>query len=202
MKDHWEKVYATKDDLEVSWYQENPATSLKLICSYANLSGASIIDVGGGNSNLVIELIKKGFTNVSVLDISENAIGRTRSKMQMDAEKVTWQVSDVLDFESSNKFDLWHDRAVFHFLAKKEEVAKYVGLVSNKLNPKGVFVLATFSEKGPLKCSGLEVQQYTIEDQKLLFNESFELDEYFEEEHTTPFNTKQNFLYSIWRRKI
>ena len=128
-KQHWENVYETKGDQEVSWYQEIPVTSLNLIDSLNLKKDDTIIDIGGGNSNLVVQLSKKGFKNLSVLDISAKSLERTKLKLKQTAENINWIVTDILEFQTSFEFSLWHDRATFHFLTEKEDIEKYVKLV-------------------------------------------------------------------------
>lgn len=200
-KQHWETVYETKGDQEVSWYQEIPVTSLNLIDSLNLKKDYAIIDVGGGNSNLVVELSRKGFKNLSVLDISEKSLERTKLKLKQTAENVNWIVSDILEFQPSIKFSLWHDRATFHFLTEKEDIEKYVKLVEKAIKTDGFLIIATFSNTGPLKCSGLEITQYSKETLHGLFHDNFELIDAFDDVHKTPFETEQNFIYTVFKRK-
>jgi ubiquinone/menaquinone biosynthesis C-methylase UbiE len=199
-KQHWEKVYETKADQEVSWYQEVPTTSLDLIESLILDKTKSIIDIGGGNSNLTSELLKKGFTDLSVLDISAKSIERTQTKIGDKSKEIQWFVSDVLDFEPTKKYDLWHDRATFHFLTESESIEKYVDCVSSSIHIGGYFIVATFSTSGPEKCSGLHITQYSAEKLKQLFEANFEFVKSFEDTHQTPFDTEQNFVYVVFRR--
>lgn len=199
MKEHWEKVYKTKEDHEVSWFQEKPFESLSLVTKYQQNHEQAIIDVGGGNSNLIFELDLLRYSDLSVLDISAYALNRSKSKAYL--ADVQFIESDVLEFLSLKKFDLWHDRAVFHFLVSDEDKAKYIDVLKSNLKPKGVFVLATFSKSGPEKCSGLEISQYNINELLTFFGNDFTLVESFQKDHETPFCTLQNFLYSVWRKK-
>ena len=200
-KDHWENVYETKSDQEVSWYQEIPVTSLNVINSLSLDKEDSIIDIGGGNSNLVSELSKKGFTNLSVLDISAKSLERTKSKLGLKSTEIQWIVSDILEFQPPQQYSLWHDRATFHFLIQENDVLQYVNIVSKAIKKGGFLIVATFSTSGPKKCSGLEITQYSKEKLQSLFHESFELIQSFEEVHKTPFETEQNFVYTIFKRK-
>lgn len=200
-KEHWENVYETKADQEVSWYQETPATSLDLIVSLNLNKDASIIDIGGGNSNLAGELLKKGYVNLSVLDISAKSLERTKSKLAQEANKIHWVVSDVLDFQPKQQYDLWHDRATFHFLTEKEDVENYVTMVGRAIKNKGHLIIATFSTSGPKKCSGLDITQYSEEKLKALFKGGFTLIKSFEEIHRTPFDTEQNFIYALFKKQ-
>jgi len=200
-KDHWENVYETKSDQEVSWYQEIPVTSLNVINSLSLDKEDSIIDIGGGNSNLVSELSNKGFTNLSVLDISAKSLERTKSKLGLKSTEIQWIVSDILEFQPPQQYSLWHDRATFHFLIQENDVLQYVNIVSKAIKKGGFLIVATFSTSGPKKCSGLEITQYSKEKLQSLFHESFELIQSFEEVHKTPFETEQNFVYTIFKRK-
>jgi len=200
-KDHWENVYETKSDQEVSWYQEIPVTSLNVINSLSLDKEDSIIDIGGGNSNLVSELSNKGFTNLSVLDISAKSLERTKSKLGQKSTEIQWIVSDILEFQPPQQYSLWHDRATFHFLIQENDVLQYVNIVSKAIKKGGFLIVATFSTSGPKKCSGLEITQYSKEKLQSLFHESFELIQSFEEVHKTPFETEQNFVYTIFKRK-
>jgi ubiquinone/menaquinone biosynthesis C-methylase UbiE len=200
-KQHWENVYATKNDNEVSWYEENPTISLKLIAGLGLNTATTIIDVGGGNSNLIGELQKEGFSNLSVLDISVKALKRTKAKLGEKSKNINWVVSDILKFKPTQQYEVWHDRAVFHFLTTTEDVGKYVKLVSQSIKQEGYFILATFSKTGPIKCSGLEIKQYSKEELTSLFSETFTLICSFEEVHQTPFNTTQNFIYTLFQKR-
>lgn len=198
---HWQKVYASKTDQEVSWYQEVPATSLKLIEELKLPKDADIIDVGGGNSNLTRELLKRGYRHLQVLDISEKAIERAKEKTGPSSLQIKWTVSDVLDFHPEGTFDLWHDRATFHFLTSQDQIQQYVKLVEKAVKPGGYLILASFSDKGPQKCSGLEITQYTSGKLEELFGKSFELKQSFEETHHTPFDTQQEFIYAVFQKQ-
>ena len=199
-KEHWENVYETKGDQEVSWYQETPTTSLDLINSLHLDTDAPIIDIGGGNSNLSAVLLKQGHTNLSVLDISTKSLERTKAKLGQDAGKIDWIVSDILDFKPKQQYDLWHDRATFHFLTSENNIAKYVDSVNYAVKKGGYMIIATFSTSGPKKCSGLDIIQYSEEKLKTIFNDRFELVKAFEEVHQTPFNTEQNFIYTVFKK--
>jgi len=198
-KAHWEKVYETKSDYEVSWYQEVPTESLELV-AYLNLNFSSkIIDIGGGNSNFTGELLEQGYADLSILDISEKALSRTKYKI--GNENVQYIASDVLEFQPKNQFTLWHDRAAFHFLTDKNEIQQYIELVNKAIEQGGYLILATFSTTGPLKCSGLEITQYSKEALTTLFENDFELIQSFETVHQTPFDTEQNFIYTVFRKR-
>ncbi len=200
-KSHWENVFATKNPNEVSWTQKYPKTSMEYIENLKLPKTANIIDVGGGDSNLVDALLEKGYENIWVLDISEFALERAKKRLGSKAERVHWIVSDITEFNPEVTFDFWHDRAVFHFLTNQENINKYVGIIGNAINQNGHFLLGTFSENGPLKCSGLEIKQYSENEMKHTFSENFYAIHCFTENHTTPFDTTQNFQFCGFRKK-
>ena len=197
-KKHWENIYATKGMQEVSWYQKSPQTSLNLISQLQLSKHASIIDIGAGDSFLVDELLKLGYTNISVLDISVNAIERAKKRLGELAENVKWIVTDITEFNPTEKYDLWHDRAVFHFLTQEKDINIYKKLVDSTIS--GYFLLATFSDEGPDKCSGLEICKYSELDLKNQFEGHFTLIDSFKKDHNTPFETIQNFTFSLFRK--
>lgn len=201
-KKHWENIYQTKQLNEVSWYQPIPQTSLDLISKYVKSFDAKIIDIGGGDSFLVDHLIELGYTNISVLDISEAAIERAKIRLGANANKVSWIISDISKFEPTEKYDFWHDRAAFHFLTNKEEIQSYVQLVQASINSNGILSIGTFSENGPLKCSGIEITQYTEDSLSNLFTNGFDKIESFLVDHPTPFDTVQNFVFGVFRKDI
>ncbi|MBX7226537.1 MAG: class I SAM-dependent methyltransferase [Chitinophagales bacterium] len=198
-KNHWETVYETKNPDQVSWTQEIPKISLDFISSFEVTKDAKIIDIGGGDSKLVDYLLDKGFENITVLDISAKALEKVKNRLGDKAKKVNWIVSDITDFEPKTTFDIWHDRATFHFLTTTEQVAKYMDTARKSV--KGYMTIGTFSENGPTKCSGLEIKQYT---EKTLTNElknGFDKIRCVTEDHITPFNTIQNFLFCCFKRQ-
>ncbi|MDT0294982.1 class I SAM-dependent methyltransferase [Mesonia ostreae] len=197
-KTHWENVYETKNPNQVSWTQEVPKTSFDLIHSFKVSKKAKIIDVGGGDSNLVDHLLEEGYENISVLDISAKALEKAKARLGAKAEKVTWVVSDVVDFKPETTYDIWHDRAAFHFLTTQEQIAQYVENTSK--NVTGYLAIGTFSKNGPLKCSGLEIKQYSEEELKDKFKNNFTPLNCFTEDHLTPFDTKQNFLFCSFKK--
>ena len=199
-KDHWEKIYLTKAENEVSWFQQYPKTSVEFLELFNLPLDANLIDIGGGDSHLVDVFIEKGYKNIYVLDISVNAIERTKKRLGANADKVHWIVSDILDFRPSIKFDFWHDRAAFHFLTSEEQINKYVTRAEESINPGGYLILGTFSENGPDKCSGLEIKQYNAAGMSLRFEKSFERVKCIEIGHVTPFDTIQNFLFCSFKR--
>jgi len=197
---HWERVYETKGDFEVSWYQEVPKESLELVADLKLENTAAIIDIGGRNSNFTAELLKQGYSDLSILDISAKALERTKEKIGSIAS-VDFIATDILDFQPKRKFDLWHDRAAFHFLTEEKQIQQYVDLVSNSIVSGGFFILSTFSTSGPLKCSGLDISQYSKEKLENIFKNNFELVQSFETVHATPFETEQNFIYTVFRKR-
>lgn len=201
-KAHWDKIYATKTPGEVSWTQETPVTSLAFIHSFNLDPNASIIDVGGGESRLVDRLLEEGFDDVTVLDISERAIEHSKRRLGKSADQVTWVTSDILEFESNKKFDVWHDRATFHFLTTTEEIERYVEIVKGHIKANGFLVMSTFSEDGPTKCSGLEVKQYSETSLEEQLGHDFVKIRCLKEDHQTPFKTMQNFLFCAFRRSV
>ncbi|HNP33640.1 MAG TPA: class I SAM-dependent methyltransferase [Flavobacterium sp.] len=199
-KAHWENVFATKQPNEVSWTQDYPKTVMDYLESLNLSKTANIIDIGGGDSNLVDALLEKGYQNIWVLDISEFALERAKKRLGDKADKVHWIVSDITEFKPNVTFDFWHDRAVFHFLTDEGSINKYVAIIGNAINQNGNFLLGTFSENGPLKCSGLEIKQYSESTMKQTFNQSFQAVRCFTENHTTPFDTTQNFQFCGFKK--
>ena len=200
-KQHWENIYQAKDTVhDTSWYQNVPKTSVDLILSTGIGMNENIIDVGGGDSKLVDKLLEIGFKNISVLDISAKALQKAKMRLGEKAESVTWIEADVLEFDTESHFDIWHDRAAFHFLTKKEDIAHYVKIAGKFIKPDGHLIISTFSVNGPKKCSGLEITQYSEDSIKKTFQKDFSHIRSFEEIHTTPFNTKQNFLFNLFKR--
>ena len=192
-KQHWETVYQTKTPEQVSWTQEIPDTSLRLISSLDISKQAKIIDIGGGDSRLVDFLLDKGYTNITVLDISGEALERAKNRLGKRATLVTWIESDVLDFKSKNTYDVWHDRAAFHFLTKENDIKTYI-ILTEKYVSKNL-IIGTFSNNGPIKCSGLEITQYSKNKMHKTFNNKFTPIESLTKDHKTPFNTLQNFTF-------
>lgn len=196
---HWNKIYASKRPNEVSWTQEVPRTSLNFIHSFGMLKTASIIDVGGGDNKLVDYLLKEGYENITVLDISEKAIERAKQRLGEKARKVNWVISDITEFQPANTYDIWHDRAAFHFLTTSEQISKYLDTAENYVT--GYMVIGTFSTNGPARCSGLDVRRYDEQSLEKEFEDRFDKLKCVTEDHTTPFNTKQNFLFCSFKKK-
>ena len=199
IKTHWEKVYQTKSPNEVSWTQETPTTSLKLIQSFQLDMSAKIIDVGGGDSKLVDHLLERGYENITVLDISEKALEKAQKRLGSKAKQVNWVACDITNFKPDHSFDLWHDRAAFHFLTSKEQIKKYCSLATSSVNK--YLVIGALSKDGPVKCSGLEIRQYDLATLSTAFNSEFKTIQSLTEDHVTPFKTRQNFIFSSFEKK-
>ena len=199
-KTHWEKVYATKTPDAVSWYRRHLDRSLAHIERAVPERSASIIDVGGGESTLVDDLLLRGYTNITVLDVSQGAIDVTRSRLGSAADQVRWIAADITQVELEPRaYDLWHDRAVFHFLTVPEQRTAYIRQVARSVRPGGHVIVCAFGPEGPTKCSGLEVVRYDAESLHREFGASFRLIESSTELHRTPFDTTQQFLYCYCR---
>jgi len=198
-KNHWETVYETKNPEEVSWTQKSPKTSIDIIQSFKLSKSAKIIDVGGGDSKLVDYLINEGFENITVLDISSKSLEKAKIRLGEKASKVTWIVSDITEFDPKNTYDVWHDRATFHFLTTPNEIHKYIEIARKSVT--GFLAIGTFSDNGPLKCSGLDIKQYNETQLALELENGFDKIRCFTEDHVTPFNSKQNFLFCAFKRQ-
>ena len=197
---HWEEVYNTKAPDAVSWYRPHMETSLALIERAAATPSASIIDVGAGESTLVDDLLARGYRNVTVLDISQTALAVTRERLGSAAGQIDWLIADVTQVSLPGRsYDVWHDRAVFHFLTEPEQRAAYVRNVAHAVKPGGHVIVSTFGPEGPVKCSGLEVARYDAPSLHAQFGRRFQLIESSEELHRTPFGTTQQFLYCYCR---
>jgi len=199
-RNHWETVYDTKDPHQVGWTQKTPKTSLDFIESFNLPKESKIIDIGGGDSKLVDYLLEKGFRNITVLDISAKALEKAKKRLGEKAKEVQWIVSDITEFEPNTNYDLWHDRATFHFLTHSEQVEQYLATARKSVN--GYLIVGTFSENGPKKCSGLEISQYNEESLNEEFKNGFKKIRCISEDHITPFETKQNFLFCSFKRQL
>lgn len=201
-KNYWDKIYNKKLSNEVSWFQEKPEVSLGFFNTLNIDINSSIIDIGGGDGNLVDYLLQMGFKNITVLDISENAINKSKLRLGKNSKKVNWIVSDILKFKPNFKYDLWHDRAAFHFITRNSETEKYVEICNESLKSTGKIIVGTFSDKGPDKCSGLDVVKYSQDDLTNKFNNSFEKIKCINTIHKTPFNTIQDFTFCSFKKKL
>jgi 2-polyprenyl-3-methyl-5-hydroxy-6-metoxy-1,4-benzoquinol methylase len=200
-KQHWEQVYATKPSDTVSWFQEHADQSLRLIHKTGLDKNAAIIDVGGGASILVDELVAEGYTDLTVLDLSAAALSVAKQRLGKQAAAVLWMEGDITRAEFPiHRFDIWHDRAVFHFLTDPSDRNAYVERVMRAVRPGGHVIIATFGEDGPEKCSGLPVMRYKPESLHAEFGEAFLLVEHEKEAHHTPAGTVQQFVYCYCRK--
>ncbi len=199
-KAHWEKVYGTKAPESVSWYTPHLETSLNLIQKAASSKASAIIDIGGGEATLVDDLLSKGYTDISVLDISQKAIDVARERIAELADKVHWYCADITTATlPQNYFDVWHDRAVFHFLTEESQRVKYIEQVMRSVKHGGYVIMSTFGLEGPEKCSGLDVVRYDAENLHGQFGKKFKLINSSTEIHNTPMGTTQQFLYCFCR---
>lgn len=199
-KDHWEKIYRTKQLKEVSWFQPTPETSLEFFKKFDVPATAKIIDIGGGDSFLVDHLLDKGYQDITVLDISEAALDRAKQRLGDRATNVKWIIADVASFKPNEKYDFWHDRATFHFLTNDEEITNYIDTAQQSLKSTGILVIGAFSEQGPEKCSGIEIRRYsetTMTERLIMF---FEKIKCITIDHKTPFDTIQNFIFCSFRK--
>lgn len=201
-KQHWETVYQTKAANSVSWFQDHAETSLKLIDSTSIKFEALIIDVGGGASTLIDDLLNNGYSNLTVLDLSSEALNTAKVRLGDKAFKVNWVEGDITQASlPDHYYEIWHDRAVFHFLISAKDRKAYINRIKQSLSPMGYVIIATFAEGGPLRCSGLAVQQYSVETLQKELGDSFELLTHTKETHVTPSSTQQKFIYCLFRLK-
>lgn len=202
-RDHWQQVYTTKEPDSVSWYQEDPALSVDLVTSHTG-PGQAVVDVGGGASHLPDALLAAGYRNLTVLDLSGAALSASRDRIGGPSAHVTWIEGDVTLWTPDRAYDLWHDRAVFHFLTDPDDQARYLEVMGKALSPGGVAVIMTFAEDGPEKCSGLPVQRYSPAELAAriakLASGSFEPMDSGRFTHVTPGGGEQRFQYSLFRR--
>ncbi len=201
-KTHWENIYSNKKSTDVSWYQQHPEYSLELIKATGVDLSAHIIDIGGGASTLIDFMLEDGYQNLSVLDISHAAIEQVKKRLGVDADKVKWIEHDITQFLSDETFDVWHDRAVFHFLTDQLDRSSYVNTMSRALKPGAHAIIATFALNGPEQCSGLDVQRYDPDALIAVLGDQFEFIETFSEEHVTPDSATQNFVYCRFTRVV
>lgn len=200
LKEHWEQVYGEKQINEVSWYQPKPETSLDFINDFELNKDEKIIDVGGGDSFLVDHLLSSGFTDVTVLDISETAISRAKERLGKKADKITWIVEDAASFRPKHTYKLWHDRAAFHFLTEEDQIKNYLESLDKAVAKGGYVIMGAFSEKGPEKCSGIPVKQYSLHEMNDLFKDKFETLECKNIDHITPSKSVQNFTFCTFKK--
>lgn len=201
-KQHWDKIYNTKAENDVSWFQPYPKTSMEFIELFNLPLNARIIDVGGGDSRFVDCLLEKGYQNIYVLDISAAAIERTKQRLGERASEVHWIVEDITIFRPIEQFDFWHDRAAFHFLTTEIQINSYVSIAEDAIKEGGYLILGTFSDNGPKKCSGLEIRQYSEASMSARFEINFERIKCIKEAHITPSQTLQDFLFCSFKKKL
>lgn len=197
---HWQNVYATKSEKEVSWFQEDPAASLDLIAATGISAEAAIIDVGGGASRLVDSLLDQGFRRQTILDLSENALAEAKKRLGRRAEGIEWIAADVTSWEPSATYDLWHDRAAFHFLTEPADRDAYVVRLTKALRPGGHAIIATFAPDGPERCSGLPIVRYGPDSLAQTLGHGFQLVESRRHDHVTPGGNTQRFQFSRFLR--
>lgn len=198
---HWQNVYATKGEAEVSWFQDRPTISLDMIRAANPDHGAAIIDIGGGASRLVDALLQDGYRDIAVLDLSANALDAAKKRIGAAASRIDWIVADATAWRPAKTYDVWHDRAAFHFLTDPHDRAAYVERLRAAIAPGGHVVIATFAPDGPEKCSGLPVQRHDSASLAAELGPEFELVETRSEVHRTPWNSTQAFQFSRFRRR-
>ena len=194
-REYWNQVYQSKGGEGVSWYQRRPDLSLALITSSGLGRDGSIIDVGGGASTLVDFLLADGYEHVAVLDLSAEALSQSRSRLGSRANSVEWFEADITAFTPPRRFNLWHDRAVFHFLTAADDRRAYVATLATTMQPHGAVIISTFAPDGPLKCSGLDVMRYDEKSILAQLGPEFQLQETRRETHVTPWESEQHFIY-------
>jgi len=199
-KQHWETVHETRSPESASWYQKNPALSLQLIAHCDVGPDAPIIDVGGGSASLVDHLQAQGYTNLTVLDISDHALALAQRRLGSSADDVSWLRGDATRHNFTRAFDVWHDRAAFHFLTRRSDQQLYVDQMRGAVASGGFGILATFGLDGPSQCSGLPVSRYSTESMSAVLGQAFEPVAFATESHTTPAGAVQHFLYGCFRR--
>jgi SAM-dependent methyltransferase len=201
-KEHWEKIYQTKDLTDVSWYQPTPVTSLEFLKQFNVPLSARIIDVGGGDSFFVDHLLDLGYEDISVLDISEASLERAKKRLGDRSGKIKWIVEDASRFVPEGQYDFWHDRAAFHFLTNENDIQSYMDIIRKSIRPSGILVIGTFSENGPKKCSGIEIKQYSESTMTERLQKYFEKIKCITVDHKTPFDTVQNFIFCSFRKPL
>ena len=197
---HWEGIYTKKGENEVSWFQENPASSLELIAQIGATPTSAIIDIGGGASRLVDNLVKRGFEDVTVHDLSEAALETAKARLGNDSGQVQWIVADATVWEPLKAYDIWHDRAAFHFLTEQPDRVAYVDRVERALKVGGYAIIATFALDGPERCSGLPIVRYDPVSLGETLGRSFQLVDTRRHTHATPWGTEQSFQFSVFNR--
>jgi 2-polyprenyl-3-methyl-5-hydroxy-6-metoxy-1,4-benzoquinol methylase len=197
---HWDRVYTDKLETALTWFQDEPSPSLALFDALHIQPTASVVDVGAGASRLVDALLDRGFDDVTVLDVAERALEVTRRRLGPRVEQVRWLTQDVLAWRPDRRFDVWHDRAVFHFFVDPSDRARYVDVVQSAVNVGGHVLVATFAPDGPKQCSGLPTARYDAESLSTVFGDGFHVVDTRPEEHQTPFGTLQAFTWTALTR--
>ena len=199
-KTHWEGVYTAKSENEVSWYQDNPAPSLELIALAGASSGASIVDVGGGASRLVDHLLARRFQRLTVLDLSAAALDAAKARLGEDAKKVRWEIADITTWSPPERYDLWHDRAAFHFLTDAADQSAYAERVKAAVRPGGHVIIGTFALDGPERCSGLPIVRHDAASLSAILGPDFRQIDERRHDHVTPWGAVQRFQFSTFQR--
>jgi trans-aconitate methyltransferase len=199
---HWDHIYETKAGNELSWFQEHPAMSLDLIRATGAKPGAAMIDIGGGASRLVDALLDEGFHPLTVLDLSQSALARAKARLGPRSAKVAWITSDVTAWEPNETYDLWHDRAAFHFLTEAAGRQAYAERVAKAMRPGGHVIIGTFAPDRPERCSGLPVQRHDAASIGAVLGDGFALVQSRRHDHGTPAGTTQRFQFSLFRREL
>lgn len=198
---HWEETYTAKDETAVSWFQEHAVRSLAMIKAAAPDRSSSIIDIGGGASRLIDDLIDEGYRDLTVLDLSETALSRSQTRLGNKAEAVSWIAADITGWKPERKWDVWHDRAAFHFLVDESAQESYLDALNRGTHSGSAVIMATFALTGPERCSGLPVVRYSPKSLVHRLGNNFVLHDKAEEKHLTPFGTTQAFTYAAFRRR-
>ncbi|MBX9649945.1 MAG: class I SAM-dependent methyltransferase [Xanthobacteraceae bacterium] len=198
---HWEGVYTKKGESEVSWFQENPVCSLDLIAQVGATRTSAIIDIGGGASRLVDNLIDRGFEDLTVLDLSDAALQAAKVRLADRASRVNWIVADATVWEPRKEYDVWHDRAAFHFLTEEHDRSAYIARLGRALKVGGYAIIATFALDGPERCSGLQIVRYDPASLGKTLGPAFELVDSRRQSHATPWGTEQSFQFSVFKHR-
>ncbi len=198
---HWDTTYSTKTETQVSWYQASPQRSLEMIKSAAPNRSSSIIDIGGGASRLVDELLADGYSDLTVMDISEVALDRSKTRLGASSSRVSWIVANITQWQPPRTWNLWHDRAVFHFLTNASDQNAYISALRHGTASGSAVIMATFALNGPERCSGLPVQRYSPATLAARLGPNFMLYAEAAETHPTPFGTTQEFAYAAFKRR-
>jgi SAM-dependent methyltransferase len=198
--DHWNRVYETRRETEVSWYQATPGLSLALVREFAPATTAAVVDIGGGASSFTLELLRAGYRDLTVLDISAAALDRAKAHIGEDAARIGWIVADLAVWKPERQWQVWHDRAVFHFLTARPAQDAYIAALKAALPAGAIAIISGFAPDGPGKCSGLPVIRYDAAALSERLGEGFELLKEMREAHTTPGGVVQNFYYAVLRR--